>query len=159
MKGNRVLALVATAQLAAGLVGTALALRRRHAFDIPFWRGQPATVGRDCVLMGTALSAPLVMLATQAWAIAVLLRRPDAAADRTLGGLGAVMTAGYLAERLVRQRLAPAGWDKAETPVVVAGISLSATMAVIGLRPSGPGQTGLATVASPSPTHSTPSAA
>ena len=89
------------------------------------------------------------MLAAQAWAITVLLRRPDAAADRTLSGLGAVMTAGYLAERLVRQRLAPAGWDKAETPVVVAGISLSATMAVIGLRPSGPGQTGLATAATP----------
>ncbi|HEY2640031.1 MAG TPA: hypothetical protein VGI66_09140, partial [Streptosporangiaceae bacterium] len=56
MKGNRVLALVAAGQLAAGLGGTALALRRRHAFDIPFWRGQPSTVGRDCVLMGTALS-------------------------------------------------------------------------------------------------------
>jgi hypothetical protein len=94
------------------------------------------------VLMGTALSAPLVMLAAQGWAIAALLRRPDAAAQRTLGGLGAAMTAGYLAERLVRQRLTPAGWDKAETPVVVAGISLSAAMALIGLRPSDPGQVG-----------------
>jgi hypothetical protein len=82
------------------------------------------------------------MLAAQAWAIVALLRRPHAAAQRTLGGLGAAMTAGYLAERLVRQRLAPAGWDKAETPVVVAGISLSASMALIGLRPSDPGQTG-----------------
>lgn len=141
MEEKQVLAAVSAAQLLSGLGGMALAIRRRHAFDIPFWRGQPSAVGRDCVLMGTALSAPLVMLAAQAWAIAVLLRRPDAAADRTLGSLGAAMTAGYLAERLVRQRLAPAGWDRAETPVVVAGISLSATMAVIGLRPSGPGQT------------------
>lgn len=137
MKANRVLALVSAAQLASGLGGMALAIRRHHAFDIPFWRGQPSTVGRDCVLMGTALSAPAVMLAAQAWAIAVLLRRPDAAAERTLGGLGAAMIAGYLAERLVRQRLTPAGWDTAETPVVVAGISLATAMALTGLRPNG----------------------
>ena len=123
------------ARLGAG--GMALAIRRRHAFDVPFWRGQPSAVGRDCVLMGTALSAPVVMLAAQAWAIAALVRRPDASAERVLGGLGAAMTAGYLAERLVRQRLIPAGWDKAETPVVVSGISLAAAMAVLGLRPHG----------------------
>jgi uncharacterized membrane protein YraQ (UPF0718 family) len=69
-----------------------------------------------------------VMLAAQAWAIAAVLRRPDAAAGRTLGGLGAAMITGYLAERLVRQRLTPAGWDTAETPVVVAGISLATAM-------------------------------
>jgi hypothetical protein len=66
-----------------------------------------------------------------------LVRRPDAAAERILGGLGAAMTAGYLAERLVRQRLTPAGLDRAETPVVIAGISLAVAMALIGLRPSG----------------------
>jgi hypothetical protein len=137
MKGNRVLAMVSAAQLAAGLGGMVLGIRRRHAFDIPFWRGQPSAVGRDCVLMGTALSAPVVMLAAQAWAVVALLRRPDAAAERVLGGLGAAMVAGYLAERLVRWRLTIAGWDAAETPVVVAGISLAAAMALIGLRPSG----------------------
>ena len=131
------LALVSAAQLASGLSGMALAIRRHHAFDIPFWRGKPSAVGRDCVLMGTALSAPVVMLAAQAWATAALLRRPDAAAERTLGGLGAAMTAGYLAERLVRQRLTHAGWDTAETPVVVAGISLATAMALIGLLPAG----------------------
>jgi hypothetical protein len=137
MKDNRVLALVSTAQLASGLGGMALAIRRRHAFDVPFWRGQPSAVGRDCVLTGTALSAPVVMLGAQAWAIAALLRRPDIAAERALGGLGAAMTAGYLAERLVRQRLTPAGWESAETPLVMAGISLAVAMALIGLRPSG----------------------
>jgi hypothetical protein len=137
MKANRMLALVSAAQLASGLGGMALAIRRHHAFDIPFWRGQPSAVGRDCVLMGTALSAPVVMLAAQAWAIAAVLRRPDAAAGRTLGGLGAAMITGYLAERLVRQRLTPAGWDTAETPVVVAGINLATAMALIGLRPDG----------------------
>jgi len=102
MEENRVLATVSAAQLASGLGGMALAIRRRHAFDVPLWRERPSAVGRDCVLIGTALSAPVVMLAGQAWAIAALLRRPDASAERALGGLGAAMTAGYLAERLVR---------------------------------------------------------
>ena len=137
MEENRVLATVSAAQLLSGLGGMALAIRRRHAFDVPFWRGSQSAVGRDCVLMGTAFSVPVVMLAAQAWAIAALLRRPTASAERALGGLGAAMTAGYLAERLVRQRLRPPGWDKAETPVVVAGISLAAAMAMLGLRPHG----------------------
>ena len=128
--------MVSAAQLASGLGGMVLRIRRRHAFDIPFWQGQPSTVGRDSVLMGTALSAPVVMLAAQAWAIVVLFRRPDTAAERTLGGLGATMVTGYLAERLVRQRLAPPGWDAAETPAVATGICLAAAMALIGLRPA-----------------------
>jgi hypothetical protein len=116
-----------------------LAIRRRRAFDVPYWRGRSSDVSRDSLLMGTALSAPVGMLAAQACAVTVLVRRPDArAAQRTLGALGATMTAGYLAERLVRQRLAPAGWDKAETPVVTAGLSLAAAMAVMGLRSSPP---------------------
>jgi hypothetical protein len=86
--------------------------------------------------MGTALSAPVVMPDKHRRS-PPLLRRPRAAAERVLGGLGAAMMAGYLAERLVRQRLTPAGWDAAETPVVVVGISLAAAMALIGLRPSG----------------------
>jgi hypothetical protein len=63
------LALVSTAQLACGFGGMALAVHRRHAFDLPFWPGQPSAVSRDCVLIGTALSAPVVMLGAQAWAI------------------------------------------------------------------------------------------
>ena len=134
MDDDQVLAAVSAAQLAMGIGGLALALRRRHAFDIPFWRGQPSAVGRDSLLMGTALSAPAVMLGAQAGAIAALLRGPSPAARRVLGGLGAAMVAGYLAERLVRHRLAPSGWDAAESPVIVAGISLAAAMALLGLR-------------------------
>ncbi len=77
------------------------------------------------------------MLAAQARATVALFRRPDTAAERTLGGLGTAMVAGYLAERLVRQRLAPSGWDAAETPVLAGGMCLAAAMAVIGLRPAG----------------------
>jgi hypothetical protein len=136
MDDDRVLLVVSSAQLAMGAGGLALAVRRRHAFDLPFWPGQPAAVGRDALLMGTALSAPVVMLGAQAGGIAALLRGPSPAARRLLGGLGAAMVAGYLAERLVRHRLAPAGWDTTESPIIVAGISLAAAMALIGLRPA-----------------------
>ena len=139
MDDDQVLVAVSAAQLATGVGGLALALRRRHAFDIPFWRGQPSAVGRDSLLMGTALSAPAVMLGAQAGAITALLRGPSPAARRVLGGLGAAMVAGYLAERLVRHRLAPSGWDAAESPVIVAGISLAAAMALLGLRGRPPG--------------------
>ena len=136
MNDDRVLVVVSAAQLATGIFGLALALRRRHAFDLPFWHGRPSAVGRDALLMGTALSAPAVMLGAQAGAVTALVRGPCPAARRLLGGLGAAMVAGYLAERLVRHRLAPSGWDTAESPVVVAGISLAAAMALIGLRPA-----------------------
>jgi hypothetical protein len=136
MKGNQVLVTVSAAQLASGLCGMALAIRRRHAFDIPFWHGQESSVGRDSLLMGTALSAPVVMLAGQAGGIGALLRRPNPAAERLLGGLGAAMVAGYLAERLVRRRLVPSGWDKAESPVIAAGIVLAGAMAWTSLRPA-----------------------
>jgi len=136
MNDDRVLVVVSATQLATGICGVALALRRRHAFDLPFWHGRPSAVGRDALLMGTALSAPAVMLGAQAGAVTALVRGPSPAARRLLGGLGAAMVAGYLAERLVRHRLAPSGWDTAESPVVVAGISLAAAMALIGLRPA-----------------------
>jgi uncharacterized membrane protein YraQ (UPF0718 family) len=137
MKDSRFLAAVSAAQLAVGLSGTALAIRRRRAFDIPLWRGQESAVGRDSLLMGTALSAPAVMLGAQACATAALVRGPNLAVERILGGLGAAMVAGYLAERLVRRRLLPSGWDAAETPVVASGMSLAAVMALLGLRSVG----------------------
>lgn len=137
MKDSQFLTAVSAVQLAVGLSGTALAIRRRRAFDIPFWRGQESAVGRDSLLMGTALSAPAVMLGAQACATAALARGPNLAAERVLGGLGAAMVAGYLAERLVRRRLLPSGWDAAETPVVTTGMSLAAVMARLGLRSVG----------------------
>jgi hypothetical protein len=134
MKRNQFLAAVSAAQLCIGLGGMALAIRRHHAFDLPFWHGQESAVGRDSLLIGTALSAPAAMLGAQAGATAVLLWRPKVGAARLLGGLGAAMVAGYLAERLVRRRLRPSGWDAMESSVVVAGMSLAVVMAVAGLR-------------------------
>ena len=45
-------------------------------------------------VMGTALSAPVVMLGAQACGTAVLLRRPDPVAQRLLGGLGEATSGG-----------------------------------------------------------------
>jgi hypothetical protein len=39
MNDDRVLVVVSAAQLATGICGLALALRRRHAFDLPLWHG------------------------------------------------------------------------------------------------------------------------
>jgi hypothetical protein len=110
----------------------AVALKRRHAYDVPLLRGRPDTIARDALFMGTALSAPVVMLAAQGVAAARLLRRPSGPERLVLGGLGAVMVAGYFAESLVRQRLHPSTWDRIKSPLVAAGIGLAATMAVVG---------------------------
>jgi hypothetical protein len=61
VKGNRLLAVVSAVQLGAGVAGMALAIRRRHAFDIPFWHGRESAVGRDSLLMGTAAESPIVI--------------------------------------------------------------------------------------------------
>ena len=112
----------------------AIAIREGHAFHLLFLRGRPETVARDALLVGTALSAPPLMLTTQAAATVALLRGPSPAAQTTLGVLGAAMIGGYLGEELVRHRLTPAGWDPQESSLVVAGLSLSAVMATLGLR-------------------------
>jgi len=49
------------------------------------------------------------------------------------GGLGALLVAGYLGERLVRQRLRPSGWDRLESPLLIMSIALAAAMASLGL--------------------------
>jgi len=125
---------VSTAQLVAGLVGQAVAVRRQRSFDtpVPFLRGDPAHVGRDSWWAGTSLSAPVYMLAGQAWATARLARREDDAARRALRVLGTVMVPGCLAERLCRERLTPAGLDPVESPIVIAGLVGSGAMVVLG---------------------------
>ena len=121
-----------TAQLASGLAGQFVALRRRRPYDTPVMSGRPENVGRDSFFQGTALSAPVVMLGAQAWAIARLAAGPHERARQVLRLLGTVMISGYLAERLGRRRLTPAGFDPVETSIVVSGIGGAAAMAVLG---------------------------
>ena len=84
---------------------------------------------------GTALSAPITMLLTQAVATVRLAKGPSPVAARTLGVLGATMTCGYLVEREFRSAFTPAGLDPVVTPLAAAGFALSIAMARSGLQP------------------------
>jgi hypothetical protein len=134
MARDRRLAAVSGVQLAAGVIGTAVALRRRRQYDFLFLHGRPEHVARDAVLMGTALSAPVTMLSTQTVATVVLWRAPSRWARLVVAGLGITMVSGYLGEQLVRRRLTRSGYDPVETPIVVTGLTLAVTMALIGLQ-------------------------
>jgi pimeloyl-ACP methyl ester carboxylesterase len=129
---SRLLAAVSVAQLATGVAGMVVALRRRHPYDVFWMHGRADAIARDTILRGTALSASVSNLLVQAALTAVVARRPSRGAARALGGLGALQVAGYLGERLVRRRLRPSGWDRLESPLVLAGIGLAGTMAALG---------------------------
>jgi len=90
MRQRRVLVAISAAQLSAGVAGQLVALRDRRAFDIALvgWRGQPDRVLRDSWLIGTGLSAPVVMLTAQAIATLRLAAGLNQCARRTLGALG-----------------------------------------------------------------------
>ena len=144
---GRLLAAVSVAQLATGVAGLVVALRRRHPYDVFWMHGRADTMARDAILKGTALSAPVSNLLAQAALTAVVARRPGRGAARALGGLGALQVAGYLGERLVRRRLRPSGWDPVETPLAVVGVGLAGAMAALGSQAERRGGTGR----SPSP--------
>ena len=94
-------------------------------------------IARDTLFKGTALSAPVSTLVTQAALTAVMAGRPSRRVARGLGIVGLIMVAGYLGERLVRRRLRPAGWDALESPLIIAALGLSVGMAALGnLRPA-----------------------
>jgi len=127
---------VSAVQLSVGIAGLLIALRRRRAYHVPLLHGDPDNVARDSVFMGTVLSAPVVMLGTQAVATARVLRGGSGRSRRILGGLGAVMTVGYLSEQLVRRRLRPSGWDPVETSVAVLGVTTAVMMAGLARQSS-----------------------
>jgi hypothetical protein len=131
---DRLLALVSAGQLATGIAGMVVGLRRRRPYDVLWMHGTDDAIGRDALFKGTALSAPVSMLLTQAAMTAVVARRPSQHASQALGGLGATLVAGYLGERLVRQRLRPSGWDPVESPLLLIAIGLGVAMVALGRR-------------------------
>jgi pimeloyl-ACP methyl ester carboxylesterase len=137
---SRLLVAVSVAQLATGVAGLVVALRRRHPYDVFWMHGRSDRIARDTILRGTALSTPVSNLLVQTVLTALVARRPSQGATRALGGLGALQVAGYLGERLVRRRLRPSGWDPVESPLVVAGIGMAGAMAVVGARRNRPGR-------------------
>ena len=134
MDRDRLLVVVSSGQLAVGVAGLVVAVRRRRAYDIPFLRGDPRRVFRDSLLIGTAFSAPMPMLLAQAWATARLARCGDDRARRMLGVLGTMMVPGYLGEAAVRRCLQRSGANPVETPLAVKAVVLAAAMAVLSLR-------------------------
>jgi pimeloyl-ACP methyl ester carboxylesterase len=131
---SRLLVAVSAAQLATNVTGMAVALRRRHPYDVFWMHGQADTIARDAIHRGTALSAPVSNLLAQAAMTVLVARRPSPGAARALAGLGALQVPGYLGERLVRRRLRPSGWDAIESPLAAAGIGLAGAMAALGSR-------------------------
>jgi pimeloyl-ACP methyl ester carboxylesterase len=131
---SRLLVAVSVAQLATNVTGLAVALRRRHPYDVFWMHGQAETVARDAILRGTALSAPVSNLLAQAAVTVLVARRPSRGAARALAGLGALQVPGYLGDRLVRRRLRPSGWDAVESPLAAAGLGLAGAMAALGSR-------------------------
>lgn len=126
---------LSTIQLVAGVAGNALEIRAHRSFDVAFthWRGEPDRVARDSLLLGTGLSAPVVMLATQAVATTRLAAGPSAGWTRVLAALGATMTGGYLMERDFRQAMTrPA--TGAAAPVGAVGFVGAVAMAAVALR-------------------------
>jgi hypothetical protein len=133
---ERALVGVSLAQLACGLTGMAVAIRRGHAYDLGVVKGTPERVARDSILSGTAFSAPGTMLASQAVLTSVLATRGSAWAASGLQVLGALMAGGYLAERLVRHRLGRRGWETFESPLLAAGVGLAVAMCLLGRQAS-----------------------
>ena len=132
MDRARTLAVMSAAQLASGVAGMVVALRREHPYDVFWMHGQPEAIARDTLFKGTALSAPVSTLVTQAALTAVMARRPSRRVARGLRIVGVTMVAGYLGERLVRQRLRPSGWEALESPLIVVALGLSVGMAALG---------------------------
>jgi hypothetical protein len=132
---ERALVGVSLAQLACGLTGMAVAIRRGHAYDVGFMKGTPERVARDSLYIGTALSAPVTMLVSQAALTTVVAIRGSAWAASGLQVLGTLMASGYLAERLVRHRLSRCGWETFESPLVAAGVGLAVAMCLLDRQP------------------------
>jgi hypothetical protein len=129
----QLLAAVSAAQLASGVAGMVVALRRRHPYDVFWMHGQAEEIARDTLFRGTALSAPVSNLLLQAALTAMVAARPSRRTQQGLGALGALWVAGYLGERLVRRRLGPSGWEQLESPLLVVAIGLAVAMAALGL--------------------------
>jgi hypothetical protein len=137
MRRRLVLAGVALVQLAAGLAGLRIAIMKRLPSDPIGVHLNLSTdhLARNQIVLGTARSAPGVMLAIQAVATAALFRGPSRRARRALGVLGCIMTFGYLVER--HPPVSPGRFDPVETPVYGAGLLGAVLMAWLGLRRSG----------------------
>jgi hypothetical protein len=94
MDRDRALAAVSAAQLASGVAGMVVALRRAHPYDVFRMRRRPETIARDTLLKGTALSAPVSTLVAQTALTVAMARRPSRRTAQGLRVVGVTMVAG-----------------------------------------------------------------
>src|SRR5437867_1272833 len=93
MDRDRTLAAVSAAQLASGVAGMVVALRRVHPYDVFWMHGRPEAIARDTLFKGTALSAPVSTLVTQTALTVAMARRPSRRVAQGLAIDGPVRTA------------------------------------------------------------------
>jgi hypothetical protein len=136
MRTRPALVAISATQVVAGVAGHVIAVREHRSFNVALigWRGRTDRVARDSWLLGTGLSAPVVMLTAQVVFTTQLALSSSPRATRILGVLGAAMSGGYLIEQEFRDALSPGGWDRHITPVAAAGFVLSVSMAFVGLQ-------------------------
>ena len=129
---RQLLAAVSTVQLASGVLGLPIAVKNRRPSNpyVVNLNLSSEHLARDQMVMGTARSAPGLMLVTQAVATIALWRQPSHRATKTLHVLGLVMTFGYLVER--ESPLLPAHADRLSTPLMAVGLGGAALMAWLG---------------------------
>ena len=136
-ESNRLLPLVSALWLLNSAIGARVAIRE----DLPAEWVADLYVGKDASAGffkggGTALSPGLPMMALLAVFTALSTRGGKAATLGVAGmtALGAGGTVGVLAETITYRTLSPSTFDRAKAPIVLAGIVLSALMAVLGAR-------------------------
>ncbi len=134
MERSRWLAVASAVQLASDVAGFVIADRRRLPADpVGVHLNIPRThMVRNSVLLGTGESAPLVMVAAQAWATYRLMRGPDETARKTLQALGAAMVGGCLIER--GSPLWPGHRERWATTAFAMSLAGAAAMAVLARR-------------------------
>ena len=134
MRRRYVLAGVSLTQLAAGLAGMTIAIRKGLPSDpVGVHLNLSADhLARNQIVFGTARSAPGVMLAIQAIATVTLLKGRGRRARRTLGVLGCIMTFGYLVER--QPPVLPGRYDPVQAPIYGVGLLGAVLMAWLGLQ-------------------------
>jgi energy-converting hydrogenase Eha subunit A len=133
MSRRAALVVLSAGHVLVGVAGHVIAVRDGHPYNAALlgWQGRKDRVARDSWLNGTGLSAPVLLIATEAVLTARLARRPTTRTQRMLGVLGAAMTCGYLIEQDFHDAVLTGGWDPRLTPVSAAGFALSLSMAVV----------------------------
>jgi hypothetical protein len=127
---------VSGAYLAAAAVGTWVAVRddlpgRPFGWDLPL-----SPVANFVVGLGTALSAPLVLLLALVWLNVLLAREPET--GRRAAGLIALLGIGFgvgmLAEPITWQLFVSGSVDLLPGAIIVANLVLPASMVILALR-------------------------